>query len=117
MERGSCRGCGAPLQQVFADLGMTPLANSFLTEDQLGASEPSYPLRAMVCATCFLVQLEEFEALAAPPFEDRGRVTDEYLKIIAAHGGGYLPSYAPRSDHACFVSPANCNPEIKLKKK
>jgi len=44
---------------------------------------------------------------------------DKYpgLKIIAAHGGGYLPSYAPRSDHACFVSPANCNPEIKLKKK
>jgi len=39
------------------------------------------------------------------------------LKIIAAHGGGYLPSYAPRSDHACFVSPKNCNPDIKLKKK
>jgi predicted TIM-barrel fold metal-dependent hydrolase len=39
------------------------------------------------------------------------------LKIIAAHGGGYLGSYAPRSDHACFVSPPNCNPEIKLKKK
>ena len=39
------------------------------------------------------------------------------LKICAAHGGGYLPSYAPRSDHACSVSPANCNPEIKLKKK
>src|SRR5262249_38899136 len=33
------------------------------------------------------------------------------------HGGGYLPSYAPRSDHSCFVSPQNCNPEIKLKKK
>src|SRR3954447_9955454 len=39
------------------------------------------------------------------------------LKIIAAHGGGYLGSYAPRSDHACFVSPQNCNAEIKLKKK
>jgi aminocarboxymuconate-semialdehyde decarboxylase len=39
------------------------------------------------------------------------------LKIIAAHGGGYLPSYAARSDHACFVSPSNCNPEIALKKK
>jgi aminocarboxymuconate-semialdehyde decarboxylase len=38
------------------------------------------------------------------------------LKIIAAHGGGYLPSYAARGDHACFVSPQNCNPEIKLKK-
>jgi aminocarboxymuconate-semialdehyde decarboxylase len=39
------------------------------------------------------------------------------LKILAAHGGGYFPSYAPRSDHACFVSPANCNAEIKLTKK
>jgi len=39
------------------------------------------------------------------------------LKICAAHGGGYLASYAARSDHACFVSPANCNPEIVLKKK
>jgi aminocarboxymuconate-semialdehyde decarboxylase len=38
------------------------------------------------------------------------------LKIVAAHGGGYLPSYAPRSDRACFVSPQNCNPDIRLKK-
>ena len=40
-----------------------------------------------------------------------------HLKIVAAHGGGYLPSYANRSDHACFVSPAGCNPDIKLSKK
>jgi predicted TIM-barrel fold metal-dependent hydrolase len=39
-----------------------------------------------------------------------------HLKIIGAHGGGYLPSYAPRSDHACFVSPAGCDPNIKLKR-
>ena len=39
------------------------------------------------------------------------------LKIIAAHGGDYLPSYAARGDHACFVSPQNCNPQIRLKKK
>jgi len=39
------------------------------------------------------------------------------LKIIAAHGGGYLGSYAARSDHPCFVSPQNCNPDIVLKKK
>jgi len=38
------------------------------------------------------------------------------LKIIAAHGGGFLPSYADRSDHACFVGPAGCDPNIKLKK-
>ena len=39
------------------------------------------------------------------------------LKVIAAHGGGYLPSYAMRSDHACFVSPPGCDPTIQLKKK
>ena len=38
------------------------------------------------------------------------------LKVIAAHGGGFLPSYADRSDHACLVNPGGCNPEIKLKK-
>jgi predicted TIM-barrel fold metal-dependent hydrolase len=39
------------------------------------------------------------------------------LKVIAAHGGGYLPAYADRSDHACMVGPKGCNPEVKLKKK
>jgi predicted TIM-barrel fold metal-dependent hydrolase len=38
------------------------------------------------------------------------------LKVIAAHGGGYLPSYADRSDHACLASPTSCNPNIQLKK-
>jgi aminocarboxymuconate-semialdehyde decarboxylase len=38
------------------------------------------------------------------------------LKVIAAHGGGYLPSYADRSDHACLVGPKGCNPQIKLQK-
>ncbi len=39
------------------------------------------------------------------------------LKICAAHGGGFLGSYAPRMDFSCFVSPSNCNPAIQLKKK
>lgn len=39
------------------------------------------------------------------------------LKLCSAHGGGYLPSYAPRSDHACRVGPDQCNPAIQLKKK
>jgi len=38
------------------------------------------------------------------------------LKVIAAHGGGFLPSYADRSDHACLVGPKGCNPDVRLKK-
>lgn len=39
------------------------------------------------------------------------------LKVCAAHGGGYLGSYAPRMDYGCFINPGGCNPDIKLKKK
>ena len=39
------------------------------------------------------------------------------LKIISAHGGGWLPHYADRQDHACLVNPGGCDPSIKLKKK
>jgi len=30
------------------------------------------------------------------------------LKICAAHGGGFLPSYADRSDHGCLTFPEQC---------
>lgn len=39
------------------------------------------------------------------------------LKVVSAHGGGYLPHYADRSDHACLTNPAGCDPNIKLQKK
>jgi SAM-dependent methyltransferase len=61
MSDSDCRFCGAPLQAVFADLGMSPLANSYLPPERVNAMEPFYPLRALVCGKCFLVQLEEFE--------------------------------------------------------
>jgi len=57
----TCRFCAAPLEHVFADLGMSPLANSYLTPEQANGMEPFYPLRAFACSSCFLVQLEEFE--------------------------------------------------------
>jgi len=57
-----CRFCGSPLTETFADLGMSPLANSFITPDQVRRMEPTYPLHAWVCSACRLVQLEEFES-------------------------------------------------------
>jgi aminocarboxymuconate-semialdehyde decarboxylase len=39
------------------------------------------------------------------------------LKILAAHGGGYLPSYAARSDAGCLTFPDKCAPAGTLKKK
>ena len=39
------------------------------------------------------------------------------LKLLAVHGGGYLPSYAARSDHICRVAAGSCNDSIRLEKK
>jgi SAM-dependent methyltransferase len=62
--RPSCRFCGASLQHTFVDLGMSPLANTYLTPAQLNQMEPFYPLYVYVCERCFLVQLEEFASPA-----------------------------------------------------
>ncbi len=58
--RGPCRSCGSRETEPFVDLGMSPLCESFLTEDALDAMEPFYPLDVFVCQRCFLVQLREY---------------------------------------------------------
>jgi predicted TPR repeat methyltransferase len=56
----TCRFCGASLSDVVVDLGVSPLCEGFLREDQLDAMEPFYPLRVLVCRSCFLVQLPAY---------------------------------------------------------
>jgi 2-polyprenyl-3-methyl-5-hydroxy-6-metoxy-1,4-benzoquinol methylase len=57
-----CRFCGVALRATMVDLGMSPLANAYLTAEQLHQMEPFYPLRVYVCEHCWLVQLESFTA-------------------------------------------------------
>ena len=57
-----CRFCGALLKQTFVDLGRSPLANSFLSAEDLNRGEVFYPLHVYVCEQCLLVQLQEFES-------------------------------------------------------
>lgn len=55
-----CRLCGTELSTIFADLGSTPLANSYLRENYLSVPEPSFPLQAFRCEACGLAQLDVF---------------------------------------------------------
>ncbi|MGY4286382.1 SAM-dependent methyltransferase [Bradyrhizobium sp. LM2.7] len=57
---GCCRLCGAPLATTFVNLGMTPLCESFLAADETDKMEAYFPLHALVCGECFLVQLREY---------------------------------------------------------
>lgn len=54
-----CRICNSRSLVQFLDLGLQPLANSFLREEQLGSPEPVYPLRVVFCEDCGLVQLRD----------------------------------------------------------
>jgi SAM-dependent methyltransferase len=57
---GTCRLCRSGLEHTFVDLGMSPLCESIRTRDQLDTMEPYFPLHALVCGQCFLVQLKEY---------------------------------------------------------
>jgi hypothetical protein len=58
---GTCRACGTLLKHTFVDLGLSPLANSYVPAERAHGGEMFFPLHAYVCEKCFLVQLEEFE--------------------------------------------------------
>jgi SAM-dependent methyltransferase len=53
----SCQGCGAPLTLTWIDLGLSPLANSNVPPERAAERDPAYPLHAMVCTSCLLVQV------------------------------------------------------------
>lgn len=82
-----CRFCNGDLKFSFADLGMSPLSNSYLKQENLHKMEPFYPLHAYVCDSCFLVQLEEFES-AEHIFSDYAYFSS-YSKSWLAHARAY----------------------------
>jgi SAM-dependent methyltransferase len=45
---------------VLVDLGSAPPSNSYLTDENLRSPETCFPLRVLVCESCWLVQTEDF---------------------------------------------------------
>ena len=62
MQIAECRFCAAPLAHVMCDLGLSPLANSYVKFENVREGEKFYPLKVWVCEKCLLSQLEEFES-------------------------------------------------------
>lgn len=52
-----CRLCNSSRLTKFLDLGFTPLADRFLTKDELNKPETCYPLTVVKCDECSFVQL------------------------------------------------------------
>jgi len=94
MSEPTCQFCGTRLELEFADLGVTPLANSFIPADARSQAERFYPLRAMVCRGCRLVQLTESERPEAI-FRDY-RYFSSYSESWLAHCERYAVAMAER---------------------
>ena len=60
MKTVNCRICGWKTRKTFVDLGHTPLSNSYLKKNMI-KNEKKFPLHALICTKCMLVQLEKFE--------------------------------------------------------
>ncbi len=56
----TCRHCGIRLTHTFVDLGFAPPSNAYRSKEDLSKPEIAYPLRVMVCDSCWLVQTEDF---------------------------------------------------------
>jgi SAM-dependent methyltransferase len=67
----SCRGCGSVLPEPFLDLGLSPLANSYVPAGKAPERDRAYPLAVAFCPACYLVQLTE----TVPP----GELFSDYL--------------------------------------
>ena len=56
MDNQHCRFCGQKLKHTFVDLGLSPLANEYLREEDLDKGESFFPLKVQVCDNCLLAQ-------------------------------------------------------------
>jgi hypothetical protein len=91
---GGCRFCGAPLEHVFVDLGMSPLCESYRTLQQQDEMEPFYPLCAYVCDKCLLVQLRQY--VSAESIFSEYAYFSSYSESWLAHARNYVEKMVQR---------------------
>ena len=120
-----CRHCNAELNKVFIDLGSAPPSNAYLTHEELSVPEKSFPLKVMVCDSCWLVQTEDYSgadelfssdyayfssfsstwlAHAECYIDDmiaRFKLNKESLVVEVAANDGYLLQYVKRAGIPC----------------
>ena len=92
--KATCRFCGSPLVHTFVDLGMAPPSQSHVEADRLAHAEMFFPQHVYVCASCLLVQLEEFVSPGDifTEYAYFSSYSDSWLK----HARGYVDHIVPR---------------------
>ena len=93
---------------MFLDLGISPLADRFLSREQLQLPEPKYPLQVAFCTHCSLVQILKtvapaelfcdnypyFSSVSPALLEHSRKNVEELIDSRALHAGSFVVELA-----------------------
>jgi predicted TPR repeat methyltransferase len=88
-----CRHCRSELTLTLVDLGSAPPSNAYLTAATIHAPEKWFPLKVLVCTTCWLVQTDEF---AGKLFDENYAYFSSYSTSWLAHASIYAEQMTQR---------------------
>ena len=136
-----CRHCSNKLKYEFLDLGVSAPSNSFIKKENLNVSEKSFPLRVMVCDSCWLVQTEDFinaSEMFTPEYAYFSSYSSSFLKhtkkyvenmvskfslnenssvLEVASNDGYLLDFIKKLNIKCFgIEPTKSTADVARSK-
>jgi 2-polyprenyl-3-methyl-5-hydroxy-6-metoxy-1,4-benzoquinol methylase len=136
-----CRFCDQQLSHEFIDLNNCPPSNSYLTEAQRNEPETFYPLKVLVCESCFLVQIDEYKKSSdifnheyayfssystswlahckayTDKIVERFKYNDTHLVVEIASNDGYLLQYFKEKNIPVLgIEPTANTAEVAIKK-
>ena len=92
-----CRHCGSDVSHVLVDLGVAPPSNAYLTKLALKRPEKFFPLRVLVCESCWLVQAEAYSR-AAELFNEEYAYFSSFSNEWLSHAEKYVDQMVERFD-------------------
>jgi hypothetical protein len=102
-----CRHCGSKLGLTLANLGLSPVANDYVDPANYARAEPFYPLEALVCRECRLVQT--CDMLAA---EDIFRADYAYFSSHSSSWLDHAKTYVEDMARRFGLTPASRHVEL-----
>lgn len=102
-----CRHCDAQVTLPFVDLGSSPPSNAYLTPAQLHAPESYYPLRVLVCESCWLVQTEDFAG-----FDDMFSAEYAYFSSFSSTMLAHVKQYSQEMTARFGLNASSCVVEV-----
>jgi len=90
-----CRHCGVEISLTLIDLGSAPPSNAYLTHLTLRRPEKWFPLKVLVCESCWLVQAESYSR-AAELFNEEYAYFSSFSAIWLQHAQSYVSTMVDR---------------------